>query len=812
MKQKIVAFLVAWLSLASTLAFAQNGFNLEGKIIGAQNQPLGDASVYLQSANNDTVLQTTFTLANGKFKFSNVGAGKYKLLVTMLGFQSFKSEVLTIETHRQLKDFKLSPQETMLKDVVINGQKKLIEKKIDRTIVNVDGLIGAAGATAMDILEKAPGVLVDQNGAMSLQGKSGITIFIDGKPTYLSGSELEGYLKSLSASTIDQIELMPNPPAKYDAAGSGGVINIKIKRSKVKGFNGTSNLSYIQGRYAKTNNSASVNYRDNKFNIFGNLSLNTTNGFSDLDINRYFSNSTAQVSPNFLQNSLLRRRSQSYNAKIGVDYYADSSTTFGLGFTGLLNPSDENTRSVSNLFNAAYQLDSAIIAINKQDRSFKNGGVNANFRKQFGKRGGEITADLDYLNYQTNADQLFDNTSYSPNGNVKGNEALIGQLPAKINIYTAKTDFSQDLTQGYKFDAGLKVSYTATDNVADYFLSKNQQTTVDYDKTNHFRYKEQINAAYANLNKDFKRFALQFGLRMENTSSKGHQLGNLMKPDSTFNRNYTGLFPTVYVQYKLDTAGHQNLTVNYGKRISRPYYQDLNPFISPLDKFTFYVGNPFLKPSYSHNFELSYAYKKLSATINYGSSKDEINETIEIVNGIYFSRPGNLGRTSTMGVSVNGNFDLSKSLSFNFFARATNIHTVSNFYTGLLDTQGTFYFGRAMFQLNLPKDWILQVDGGYQSKIVNAQFTAGGRGRANLAVSKKLSPATTIKFVANDLFYTFVNTGVINNLANTKANYRNESDTRTAVFSLSYRFGKAIANQRKHNADGAAAEQGRVKN
>jgi len=151
-------------------------------------------------------------------------------------------------------------------------------------------------------------------------------------------------------------------------------------------------------------------------------------------------------------------------------------------------------------------------------------------------------------------------------------------------------------------------------------------------------------------------------------------------------------------------------------------------------------------------------------------------------------------------------------LSLNVFARAMNIHTISDFYTGRLDTKGTFYFGRAMFQLKLPKDWSLQVDGSYQSKIVNAQFIAGGRGRVNLAVSKKLSPATTIKFVANDIFYTFISNGVINNLANTTANYRNKGDSRTAVLSLSYRFGKAMSDQRKHNADGAAAEQGRVKN
>ena len=812
MKLKFAAFLVAWLYIAPFLANAQTDFAIQGRLVSPQNQPLADVTIYLQNAIDSSVVKTAFSATDGKFAFNQLKSGSYRIVATNLGFQTYKSEIIELKENKILPDFKLQQQETMLKGVVVSGQKPLIEQKIDKTIVNVDALISVAGATALDVLEKSPGVLVDQNGAISLKGKSSITIFIDGKPTYLSGSELENYLRSLSASTIDQVELMSNPPAKYDAAGNGGVINIKTKKSKVKGFNGGVNLSYSQGKYGKTNNSGNFNYRNQKINLFGNLSFSTSNGFSDLDINRYFLNSGAKVSPNFLQNSFIRRTSETYNARIGMDYYATENTTFGVGLTGLINPSNENTRNVSNLFNAANALDSSIVALNQQKRSFQNGGANLNFRHQFGKKGGELTADLDYLNYSTDADQSFDNTSYLPNGAIKSNDLLTGSLPAAIHIFSGKADFTKELNNGYKLEAGVKTSYTQTDNIADYFIVKNQVTSPDYDKTNHFKYEEQINAAYLNLNKDFKRVSVQLGLRTENTSSNGHQLGNVQKPDSVFKRNYTGFFPTAYIQYKLDTTGNQSINLNYGKRIDRPYYQDLNPFLSPLDKFTYYTGNPFLKPSYSHNIELTHTYKKIATTLSYSRAKDEVNETIEIVDGIYYSRPGNLGRTITKGISVDGSFDLSKTLNLNVFARALNIHTISDFYTGELNTQGTFYFARAMFQQKLPKDWSIQVEGGYQSKVVNAQFVAGARGRVNFAVAKKLSPAATLKFVANDLFYTFINSGEIKNLANTRANYRNLNDSRTAVLSFSYRFGKAIADQRKHEANGAESEQGRVKN
>ncbi len=810
MKNIFTTLIGFFLCLATSSAQTQSIFSLSGRTLDAQSKPLASASIYLKRTNDSVLVKTEVSAGDGKFTFEKIQAGNYHLIIALIGYETYKSEPISLTTNKSLADIKLIEQATSLKGVTIAGEKKLIEQKIDRTVVNVDALISAASSTAMDVLEKSPGVLVDQNGGISLKGKNSVTIFIDGKPSYLSGTDLSNYLRSLSATTIDQIELMTNPPAKYDAAGNGGVINIKTKKNKVKGFNGGLNLSYTQGVYPKTNNSGNFNFRNQKINIFGNLSASTNSGFSDLDINRYFSN--PGVSPTFLQNSFIRRTNQSYNAKLGLDYYATENTTFGIGFTGLLNPSKEKNKNVSKLFNANNVLDSSIIALNNQKRSFENGGVNLNFRRQLGKQGDEISADFDYLSYQTDADQTFDNSSYLPGGAIKSADLLTGSLPAHINIYAVKTDFNKTFSNGYKFETGLKASYTTTDNVADYFITKNNITRPDYDKTNHFIYKEQINAAYVNLNKEFKRLSMQLGLRLENTNANGHQLGNVEKPDSVFKRDYTGFFPTAYLQYKLDTAGNQNLNLNYGRRIDRPYYQQLNPFLSPLDKFTYYTGNPFLKPSYSHNVELIYSYKKLSATLTYSKAKDQVNETIEILDGIYYSRPGNLGSTVTKGIGIDGAFDLSKKLSFNFGAEAINIHTVSNFYTGILNTQGTYYYVRGMFQLKLPKDWSAQLDGSYQSEITNAQFTAGSRGRMNFAIAKKLSPSATIRLVGNDLLYTYINTGVINNLANTKANWRNEGDSRTVGISFTYRFGKAIADLRKHNANGAAAEQGRVRN
>jgi len=804
MKLKLTAFLVAWLSIASIFSYAQT-FKIAGKIKNGDG-----ATVYLKAAADSILIKTALADSAGEFVFEHQKQGRYKLTISSIGFQTYHSDVIRLDSNKLLM-ITLVPDATGLNTVTISAQKPLVEHRIDRTVVNVDALISNAGSTALDVLEKSPGVLVDDNGAISLKGK-GVQIFIDDKPTYLSGAELEGYLRSLPSSIMDQVELMSNPPAKYDAAGNGGIINIRTKKSRVKGFNGGLNLSYSQGIYDKVNDSFNFNYRNNKLNVSGSLGYLTNNNFNDLNINRHFFNADGSAASNFIQNSFIRRTAKTYRGKVAIDYYLSDQTTLGVGFTGLIAPSNENTLANSQLLDAGNKLDSTILADNRTHQNFKNGGVNLNYRHQYDKKGTEISADFDYIRYTDQQEQTFLNSSYLPNGQFTGSDLLTGNLPSNINIYAFKTDYSHPLSNGVKLDAGLKTSYTQTDNIGDYFATVGSVTVPDYTKTNHFIYKENINAAYINASRDWKRLSLQAGLRFENTTSDGHQLGNVQKPDSVFKRNYNGLFPTFYVQYKLDTAGKQLLSLNYGRRIDRPYFEDLNPFLKPLDKFTYYTGNPFLKPSYTQNTALSYTWHNITGELSYSKSHDDVNETIEILNGIYYSRPGNLGSTVIKSFTIDAAFAPASWFNFHLFGFIQNIHVVSDFYTGTLNTQGTFYFIKPITEFKLGKDWTAQVDGSYQSKVTNGQFVAGAKGKVNTAFSKKLTPSTTVRLVVNDIFHSFVNSGQINDLAATKADYRNISDTRTAVLSISYRFGKTIAGQRKKVGNAAEDEQNRVKN
>jgi ferric enterobactin receptor len=815
MKFKLMAFLAVWMNIALTFAQAQTPQSrIYGRVLDADGKNIEFATAALLK--DSVLVKTTFTEKDGLFSFDKLGYGKYLIKVSVVGSPIYQTDTLVLTADHaviNLADIRIKAGATNLKEVNISGQKAFVERKIDRTVVNVDALISNAGTTALDVLSKSPGVNVDQNGVISLKGKSGVAIFIDDKPTYLSGADLDNYLRSLPSSSLDQIELMTNPPAKYDAAGNGGVINIKTKKTKIAGFNGGINLSLNQGKLSRSNNSFNFNYRKDKINVFGNLSYNLNNSFTDLDLNRKYKNDDGSAKSYFNQNSYFRRHGNTFNLKTGFDYYASDRTTWGVVLTGMNRISKQVNNNTSNLSNASMQLDSVIRAENIDQIKYQNAGVNLNYRHKFKQAGRELTFDADYLLYRNQTDQTYYNFSYLPSGALKYQDILTGNLPSNIDIYTAKADYSHPLENKWKLDAGVKTAYTKTDNIADYFNTANGKTNADYEKSNHFLYEENINAVYLNMSREGKRFSLQAGLRYENTVSNGHQLGNLIKPDSSFKRTYNSLFPTLYFSYKLDTAGNNQLGLNYGRRIDRPYYQDLNPFFSPLDKFTYYVGNPFLKPSFTQSIELSHTYKsKITTTFGYSWVRDEVNETIEILNGTYYSRPANVGKTRVANVSVNAEIDLTKWVKLNAYVEYAKIVSKTDFYTGFLVTNGSYLRANPNLQFKISPTWNAEVNLRYQSKLSNVQFLLGEVHEFGAALQKKLSAKSTLKLTANDIFRTRIYNGIINNLANTEANWVNRQDSRSVVVSYSYRFGKAFSSPAKHESSGADAEKNRVKN
>ena len=538
--------LLAALWLLPASAMAQSG-TVNGQI----KFPTTTETVLVQllSADGVNLIKTQLSEPDGSFGFSNVADGDYLIAIDDTGFVPYKSDVVRVsgQTEVNVPEITLQPATAnQLGEVVVEKKKPMVENKIDKTVVNVDAMITSAGGDAMDVLEKSPGIVVDQNGTITYKGKSGVAVFIDDKPTYLSGADLEAYLKSLPASTLNQIELMTNPPAKYDAAGSAGVINIVTRKSKARGFNGSVSARASLGKRPNTREGININYLNDNVRIFGNIGYAHNQNKNDLYIYRRFRNEDGTTQSYFDQYSDLTGKANAVNALAGMDYYATERTTFGININGVSRVRSTVSDVKSTISNAGRVLDSTIVANNTVRNRFGNWGANLNFRHDFQK--GKITADADYLSYLSRADQRFRNFIYQPDQSLSGQDESAGYLPSDIDIYSFKTDYSRPLENDGTIEAGYKVSLSKTDNTADYRNIAGGIETPDYDLSNHFKYDEIIQAGYVNFNMAYRRFTFQTGLRLEHTVSKGHQLGNPEKPESRFTKKYTNLFPTVYVQ------------------------------------------------------------------------------------------------------------------------------------------------------------------------------------------------------------------------------------------------------------------------
>jgi outer membrane receptor protein involved in Fe transport len=798
----------------------QEGLSIKGKVSNQAKHVVDAATVTLLKALDSSIVKTAITDASGIFEFSKLKPGNYLLQVTASGFNPYVSQPLELQLGKpalELPPFELSFESKELKGVVITGRKPFIEQKMDKMVVNVDAAVTNAGSNVLEVLEKSPGVTIDADGVIALKGKQQVLVMMDGRPTYLSPQELANLLKNMPASAVESIEIMTNPSAKYDAAGNSGVINIRTKKNKQKGFNGSISLNYGQGKYWRTNDNFNLNYRTGKFNFFANGGYSKWNGFNNLDIERNFRNANGDLDARLISESKMRNMSDNYTLKLGTDYYLSSKTTLGFVVSGFYNPEDFSSKNTSYLQDAALVTDSIVYAESSNNNLWKNGTLNLNMRHQFDSTGKELTMDLDYVRYRASSNQDFVNTTYNANWVKQNQEILRGDLPVNIDIYSAKADYSHPFKKGLKMDAGIKTSYVETNSSAFYYNMYSSGEQPDYSKTNSFLYKENINAAYVNFSKQIKKFGIQAGLRYEHTYIQGLQYGNPVYPDSSFTRSYGNLFPTLYISYQA-SKDHQ-WGINYGRRIDRPAYQDLNPFLFFLDKYTYQSGNPFIRPQYSDNIELSHTFKGfLTTTLNYGYTSDFMTETFEqeqLPNGdesyATIVRQGNIGQRHTAGIAVSAQVPVKKwwtailytNLNYNNFNGILNKERI--------DVEATNLLVNINNQFRFKKGWSGEISGWYRTKGVEGQIMIDPLGQLSLGVAKQiLKEKGTLKLNVRDVLYTQVVHGNIN-FQSTEASFRQIRDSRVATFTFTYRFGKPIKGVKTRKTGGAGDEQNRVK-
>ncbi|MBL7699747.1 MAG: TonB-dependent receptor [Chitinophagaceae bacterium] len=693
----------------------------------------------------------------------------------------------------------------VLAEVTVAGKKPFIQLFPDKTVVNVESAVTNTGASLLEVLEKSPGITIDRNGGISLKGRQGVLIMIDGKPAQVSGNDLNNLLSGMTASQVDQIEIMDNPSAKYDAAGNAGIINIKTKKNNRKGFNGNVNLALGQGKFSRTVNSLNINRYSGKVNVFANVNVNLNRNFMRMyALRKYYAEDNTTLLSILDQPSYLTGKAPSQSIKTGVDYYITKKTTLGT----VVNFTNFTRRTVGS--NVAVWLDqegkkdSSIVTHNNLRDELKSYAVNLNGKHVFNQNA-ELTADFDYLGYRIKNQLFFNNVLEGPSGY---NDDMFGDIPSTINILTGKADYSETFAKDLKLETGWKSSHIKTNNKAEYFLRTGGTVTPDYGKTNHFLYEENIHAAYASLEKKFEKFTLQGGLRYENTHYNAEQLGNEVRKDSSFSRKYDGVFPNAVISWQVDSLNA--LTLSAGRRIDRPRFQSLNPFVFVINKYTYQSGNPFFIPQYTWNTELSHSFKNILVTsLSFSYTKDYFSQIFyQDSSGIITYTEGNLDNMKNIGLSVSAQVAPFHWWSLSFEG-VVNHKMIKGFVWNTRKaslTQGNININN---QFVFPKGWSGELSAFFITNEQELQEVTYPTGQLSFGVGKQIfKNRGTIKFTARDILYTQKMEGFTNFSQSTEY-FIIKRDTRAASISFTYRFGKEYKSQPR-NTGGAEDEMRRV--
>ncbi|MDX2046215.1 MAG: TonB-dependent receptor [Chitinophagaceae bacterium] len=824
MKRRITHLSIAFLLFLTGFSVrAQTNSKVTGQVLDKNKKPFEKATVTLLRSKDSALVKIDFSNASGYYEFEYVKPGSYLISVSAVGFGKKFSPVFSAAGDTiNVPVLEIQEVQKNLGEVVVSANKPMIEQKIDRTVVNVDASPTNAGATALEVLEKSPGVTVSNEGAISLKGKQGVIVMMDGKPTFLSQADLANLLRNMPASALDQIEIMTNPSAKYDAAGNSGIINIKTKKSRYEGFNGSFTIGNTLGIYDRrgdlifpyrNNASINMNYRKAKINLFGNYNFNYRQGKSDLELTRNFFDKTGGLSNTSDQTTTFNQLNHNHTLKMGIDYFANKKNVFGFvvsGFGFFGKPLALSTQAIKD---PSGNAETFLNSTTDNKLRFHNITANFNYKHTFDSTGREITVDLDYVRYGNDSKSLLVTDIFDGTGAPEGNLTLRNEQPGAINIYSFKADYTHPLKKKTKLETGIKSSIVRNDNEVIYDRQENGGWVPD-SRSNHFIYSENINAAYINLSKQFnKKWSAQTGLRLENTVARGNQVTT----DTTFRRNYTNLFPTAYVNYA--ASEKHNFTISYGRRIERPNYQDLNPFTWFLDSLTFRQGNPYLLPQFSHNIEFRHSYKNAFTTsLNYTVTNDVISQLLkqDTENKITFLTVDNVARFRNIGISITTPVLVAKWWKMNIFTNVYNNKFKGVYYNSFTGNNDPIDISFTAFMVNIsntftfPKGWTGEISGWYRSKAVEQLSIANPMYFMNLGGQKNIMKGkATLRLNIRDPFHWQRYSGYTQ-YSDIDVRIKNRWDNRNVTFTFTYRFGKnTIAPSRRRNT-GVSEEQNRA--
>ncbi|MBL7744936.1 MAG: outer membrane beta-barrel protein [Chitinophagaceae bacterium] len=795
------------------LALSAGAQKISGIIKDQQGKGIEKITVSLLRAKDSAAVKFGATDKSGAYSIIAPAPGKYFIRSTSIGYVPVYSASFEVASGGDVAvpELMMAKAEKVLEGVSVSSKKPMVEVKADKTILNVEGTINATGSDAMELLRKSPGVLVDKDDNISLAGKNGVQVYVDGKPTPLSGTDLANYLKTLQSAQIEAIEIITNPSAKYDAAGNAGIINIKLKKNKAFGTNGSANAGYNIGVYPKYNGGFSLNHRNKKINVFGNYNYNKSKNNNSFKLYR------EQLDTIFDGKTTMAFHNNSHGFKGGIDYFATNRSTFGILINGNISDNELNSDSRTPIvYKPTGVADRLLFANNRNEMNRDNVNFNLNYRYA-DTAGRELNVDADYGLFRIKSNQLQPNYYYTASmPNTFLNKAIYRFIsPTDIDIYTLKADYEQNYKKG-RLGIGVKTSVINTgNNFGRYNVQqlKPEVKNLDVPRSNQFDYSENINAAYVNYNKQLKGVMVQFGLRVENTNSTGDSYGlnadGSVNKNSrqTFERKYTDVFPSAAISFNKKPMSQWG--ISYSRRIDRPAYQDLNPFEFKLDEYTYMKGNTQLRPQYTNIVSLTHTYKyKLTTKLSYSHVADIFVQLVDTAEkSKSFMTRKNLANQDVINLNISYPFMYKNYTAFVNFS-GNYSHYKADFGGGSrvvdLDVISFNIFMQHSLKIG-KKGWTAETSGWYNSpSIWGGTFESTALWSMDAGVQKTVFKGQgTFKVALTDVFFTQKWKGE-SNFAGQRLIASGYGESRQLRTSLTWRFGSntvKAARQRKQASE-----------
>jgi outer membrane receptor protein involved in Fe transport len=778
---------------------------VQGKILDDKQQPIEFASVALVAAKDSQLIKGALTDAKGMYQLLSIKTGNYRIIASTVGFERVVTPVFDLKNDSKTAtvDVTMLPATALLKDAVIVAQRPLFEQKADRLVVNVANSPVAAGGTALEILQKVPGIAIIQD-KITLGGNQNIQIWLDGKPSQYT--DMNAVLRDMPGDQIDRIELITQPGARYDAAG-GPILNIILKRNAELGFTGTASMT-LGGynvnqndinagyrKYYRANPSVNLNYRSGILSLFGNVAYNQGDYFTVQRVNRFIANQSFK-SQNFEETDYNFR-----NLRVGADIYATKQTTFGIILRGWARNAVSNASNETNVFkqDLVTKLNSFITDnLGNSQRS----GYSSNFNIKHeldAKTGHSLNFDLDYNRFDTKNDNNLTIYKKEPNSFRSLSQQTVVQ---PVDIWVVKADYTRPIDSTLKAEIGVKSSFATIDNSLKFYRAKELSNK----ESNDFLYKENVNAGYFNLSKKLGKLDLNAGIRAEQTIVNGTSMAK-----NVLDRNYLQWFPSASALYHIN----QNIGIQaaYSRRINRPGFQQQNPFSSFIDSLTYTRGNPNLLPEIISLGQLLVVYDgQPFLSIKRSLTTDVIIENAPQLEGTKtFTTAANLANYNNWTIEANFPIKIGKWLDGfggnQAIYNAYNANYLNSIYTASR-WHWLAYWG---VTAKLPADIKLEINGFYMTKFLEEFLTIGSIGSLNMGVSKQFwEKRGKLSFNFNDILYTQKTDAVIGFQA-VQVDFFQRQYSRNMRLTFSYQFGNTKVKNARSRGAASESETSRIK-